>query len=224
MESLHGRELVYVVDTPGDRGGRWVVRHYRRGGAVARVLGDRYLRVGVPRPFRERDLSDALREAGIRTPPVVGAAVYPAGPFYRGDLVTELVPGARDLAAVLFGVAQLPSAPRMSGDGAEEREAAAAMRAAGRLVRALHELGVVHRDLNLKNILLTRTPEGGLDAWILDLDAARLRTGVSAGARRRMLKRFWRSAAKWESRTDQRLPSSARSSFEAGYHESDLVV
>src|SRR5512147_3213941 len=40
---LAGRGFAYAVDAPGGAGERWVVRHYRRGGA-ARWLDDRYLR------------------------------------------------------------------------------------------------------------------------------------------------------------------------------------
>ena len=46
---LHGRGPVPVVSTSR---GHWVVRRYRRGGRIARLLGDRYLRFGLARPLR----------------------------------------------------------------------------------------------------------------------------------------------------------------------------
>lgn len=177
-------------------------------------LGDRYLRVGEPRPSREFRLGRRLEEMGVPVVRHVGAATYPAGPWYRGDLVTELVPESRDLAAVVFG-------------GGDEDRAVAAMAAAGDLVRTLHERGVVHRDLNIKNVLIaddgpgtgsgSGRPTGEVRALILDLDRASVRARVGGRARRRMLERFWRSVRKWESRTGQPLAPGVRQAFEGAY-------
>lgn len=215
-KALRGRGRVVVVPHPEAAGSRqsphmprWVVRHYHRGGAVASVLGDRYLRASTPRPLREYRLLRALEDLDVPVPRPVGAAVYPAGLFYRGDLVTEWVAGSMDLAAVLFGAAQLdevepgdaaaaPTPDRSSPGTALAAEAA--MEAAGRLVRLLHERGVDHPDLNLKNILVAPGPDGPR-ALVIDLDRARVwARGLSARARRRMLTRFRRSLLKWEDR------------------------
>lgn len=204
--TLRGRGLVHVVPAPAGpwpAGTRWAVRHYHRGGAVARALGDRYLRGGLPRPIREYHLSTALERLGIPTPRAIAAAVYPAGAFYRGDLVTEWVPDSRDLAAILFG------------DARSDLEPAAAMEAAGRLVRRLHECGVVHPDLNIRNILIVPGPAPG--ALVLDLDRGRIREGgLTERARRRMLERFERSLRKWEGRSGP-APTGARAAFDRGY-------
>jgi 3-deoxy-D-manno-octulosonic acid kinase len=235
---LVGRGRVAVVPSPATAapaatpttvvpsGERWVVRHYHRGGAVARVLGDRYLRLGTPRPFRELRMLEAVRALGVPSPEPVGGAAYVAGPFYRGDLVTCWVPDSVDLATLVFG-GQAGSPPPV---GTRDREwyrdedvRGAAMGAAGRLVRLLHDRGVDHPDLNLKNILVAapRDADGaGREprALILDLDRVRLGDGPVPGrGRGAMLARFWRSAAKWERRTGRPLSPSLRSAFEAGY-------
>lgn len=196
------------------------MRHYHRGGAVASALGDRYLRLGVPRPFREFAAGDALAAAGVPTPRVVGAAVYPAGPFYRGDLVTEWVPGSRDLAHVLFP-ADDPAATAEGAVGAPgavgERPGVAAMRATGRLLRLAHERGLDHPDLNIKNILIVGEAEEP-EAMVLDLDRARvLGRPVSERRRRRMIGRFWRSVRKWEAAKGAALPAAVRAGFADGY-------
>jgi 3-deoxy-D-manno-octulosonic acid kinase len=215
---LQGRGPVVVVprpDRPGREGERWVVRHYHRGGAVARALSDRYLRVGTPRPFIELRLLAAMHERGVPAPEPVGAAVYTAGAFYRGDLVTVWVPDSTDLATILFG--PLAGAGGWTPNGAGHDPRLAAMSEAGRLVRRLHDRGVEHRDLNLKNVLLDRS-QAGPRALILDLDRARLHEGkVPERARRAMVSRFWRSARKWERRTGVTLPPAFRSAFGAGY-------
>ncbi len=209
-ETLHGRGRVFSVPAPVGRG-KWVVRHYRRGGAMARLLGDRYLRLGTPRPVREFLLGRALDELDIPTPAHVGVAVYPQGPWYRGDLVTERVPNSIDLAAVLFPDA----AARPCGDR-PIIEPAGAMAATGRLIRLLHDRGMVHPDLHLKNIVLTGHPPRAL---VVDLDKARIRSRVNDRSRRRMLDRFWRSARKWEGRAGSKLADGLRRAFERGYDE-----
>jgi 3-deoxy-D-manno-octulosonic acid kinase len=213
---LAGRGRVVRVPAPGSADGeRWVVRHYHRGGAVARFLGDRYFRLGQPRPFHELRTLERLRALGVPTPEPVGAAVYRHGPFYRGDLVTRWVPGSIDLAGCLFPTTSpepRPSPPT-------------AMRAAGRLVRRLHDHGVLHPDLNLKNILLapatSHDPSAEPDALILDLDRAVVRPALTPRARRAMLERFWRSARKWEQRTGHILDATLQDAFEQGYARKD---
>lgn len=185
--------------------GRWVVRHYHRGGAVGPLLGDRYLRLGTPRPVRELRLGWALEERGLPTTDHVGAAVYPAGPWYRGDLVTRYVPGAHDLAAVLF-----------PGRATDETDPAAAMEVTGRLFRTLHEGGVIHPDLNLKNILIVGAGPSP-QTRVLDLDGARLQARVGPRARRRMVERFWRSGRKWSARTGAALDPVWVEAFNRGY-------
>jgi diguanylate cyclase (GGDEF)-like protein/PAS domain S-box-containing protein len=214
---LAGRGRVVVVPAPTTADGeRWVVRHYHRGGAVARFLGDRYLRTGRLRPFHELRALERLRALGVPAPEPVAAAVYHHGLFYRGDLVTRWVPGSIDLAGCLFPTTSpepRPSPPT-------------AMRAAGRLVRQLHDHGVLHPDLNLKNILL-RAPDHGHDPWtepdalILDLDRAVIRHALTPQARRAMLDRFWRSARKWEQRTNHALDATLQDAFERGYAGKD---
>jgi hypothetical protein len=178
-----GRAQVRVVAAGAagpDGRGRWAVRRYHRGGAAARVLGDRHLRAGVGRPLRELRASVEARARGVRTPAVVAGAVYFATPFYRADIVTELVPDAPSLADVIFGGAA--------------RGAAGALAAAGRLVRSLEEARVLHADLSAGNIVV---PLGGAgrEAWAIDLDRCRvlpLEGRPPPGVMRRRLERSLR--------------------------------
>lgn len=209
---LTGRGTAYRIPVPGEAGGAahaWLIRHYHRGGLVAGpVLGDRYLRLGEPRPVRELRVSHAARGRGVPTPEVVAAALYPAGMFYRADLVTGFVPDSLTLADLLFGHTSQQASERAAGCGA-----------VGALVRRAHDAGLVHADLNLRNVLLQRT-EAGFVPFLLDLDAARLvdaGSGVAEPARRRMLARFWRSAGKFEDATGRQVEPDERKAFEAAY-------
>jgi 3-deoxy-D-manno-octulosonic acid kinase len=206
--ATRGRGELHVVRAAvvgPDRRERWAVRHYRRGGAVASYLGDRYLAVGATRPEVEIRASVAARARGVRTPAVVAGAWYHAGPFYRADLVTELVPGATTLADALF------SAPR---GAAAERWLAAA----GRLARELGEAGIGHVDLNARNILEgTDSPAAG--PWVIDLDRATVegRTGIEAA--RPMLARLERSLRKIGATSGRPLSGAEWAALRAGFEE-----
>lgn len=207
---LTGRGRVFSIVAPAagpDARRRWVVRHYRRGGAVASLLGDRYLALGAYRPVRETEASLEARGRGILTPAVVAGAVYPAGIFYRADLVTEEVPGARDLSEILFG----SDSAGLTTD--------TALHAAGTLVRGLERAGIHHPDLNAKNIVLAPGVRG-FTAHLVDLDRCCARPrGVPAPAFA-MRGRLKRSLRKFEARTGRSLPSSAWKALESAYGKS----
>lgn len=181
-----GRGEAYVVEAPR---ARIVVRHYRRGGAVASMLGDRYLRWAMPRPFRELWASAIGRTRGVTTPPVAAAIVYPSGPFYRADLATDYVPDAMTLADVTFGDSRMDDEARWT-----------AWHATGRLVRSAAKAGLVHADLNLRNVLIAWR-SGQPVTYLLDLDRCRIVSRISARELRRMKARLRRSARRFEERT-----------------------
>lgn len=189
---MTGRGPVYAVPTPR---GVWVVRHFLRGGSVAWVLGDRYLAGRIPRPFLETDASEVVRSRGIATPRVMAAAVYGTRPFYRGDLVTELVPESEELAEVLFD-----DRPVGLAATADRKEA---LTETGLLINDLATAGIKHPDLNARNVLI-RWSGGAPTAYVLDLDRCSVGSGpVSADS---MIRRLVRSLKKLERRTRLRIP------------------
>lgn len=211
---LQGRAPVYFLPSPPrDR----VVRHYVRGGVVAKWLGDRYLRLGTPRPFMETIASEALRALDIPTPRVLAAVAYPSGPVYRGDLATEYIPNARDLADLLFGARTPPIT--------DQDVRISALMQAGRMVARMATLGVLHPDLNLKNFLAeggrpdSGSPLAHPKIHLLDLDRCRI-SPRSPGAlgrapgRWRMKRRLLRSLEAWESASGRSLPPLERVTLE----------
>ena len=207
-DGRRGRGPVHLVAAPvagPDGAAQWAVRHYRRGGAAAPLLGDRYWAAGRTRPERELDASLHARVRGVRTPAVVAGAVYRSGSsgtagFYRADLATEMVPGARTLAECLR----------------DASFATVALRRAGALVRALERAGVLHADLNAGNVVLD---EGG-QAWAVDLDRARHLSRRSAGAARTMLARLERSLRKLGGEVGSGSLDGALHALRAGFEES----
>ena len=157
--------------------GTCALRHYRRGGLVARVNRDRYLWTGAARTrsFREFRLLAALHALGLRVPAPVAARFERDGLHYRADLVTRRIAGARTLAE------RLASA---------ELDAAVGARV-GRTLAGFHARGAWHADLNAHNVLI----DASGSVWLLDFDRGRLRE-PSMAWQQANLSRLRRSFAK----------------------------
>ena len=191
-----GRGRVFSVPAPvaGPEGAdRWAVRHFHRGGALAMHMRDRYLRLGRRRPIRELAASVAARARGVKTPAVICAVTYDDGIYYRADLITEVIPGAKTLAHTL-----------LEHDGT--RDWLVAMRQAGEVIQTLTEPGVHHVDLNAHNIVLTGNAAS--EAYVVDLDRARILGKPSLSARDQMLARLTRSIVKVGTPTGEKLNES----------------
>jgi hypothetical protein len=203
VQELRGRGATYVVSSEGRL---WVVRHAYRGGAIARVLADRYPRIGEPRPYGELRVSDALRAHRISTPTIFGFVLYPAGPFYRADVVSEYVADSVDLASAVLAPDRRDAPGRI-----------AAWRAAGGLLRKAWDAGLVHPDLNLRNILIAG-PSHAPRAWLLDLDRARMTGVLLARARVTMRRRLNRSRTKLEGEYAHKVPRAELIAFGEALH------
>jgi 3-deoxy-D-manno-octulosonic acid kinase len=165
-----------------------VVRHYRRGGMFEHLLRDGYL--GRERFFREVRVTEEARARGVATVEVLAVRSQRVAPWvYRADLVTREIEGARDLQAYLESVA--------GGERAWAREDRnrTVTRVAG-LVRRMHDAGLHHADLNLKNVLV-RGEGQDLECFVIDLDKARmLDEPVGHRGRLENLLRLYRSLEK----------------------------
>jgi 3-deoxy-D-manno-octulosonic acid kinase len=155
-----------------------VLRHYLRGGKAAHFSHDRYLYTGLERsrPMAEFQMLAGLHKKGLPVPRPLAAQCVRNGLFYTGDLMT------RRLADVI-PLADLP----------ENRQSDPAMwLAAGACVRQFHENGVVHADLNARNILV----DGANAVFLIDFDRARIRGGAQSLFEKN-LKRLQRSLRKF---------------------------
>jgi 3-deoxy-D-manno-octulosonic acid kinase len=87
------------------------------------------------------------------------------------------------------------------------------LRAAGAQIARLHAAGIVHPDLNLRNILVA-----GAEVYLIDFDRARvLARPVSRGARARGLLRLARSARKLRAAVDPAGWAAFREGYGAGW-------
>ena len=84
----HGRGVLRSIVLPD--GDMALIRAYRHGGFFRNVATTWFF-TWPPRPFRELAVTEELRRRGLRTVEVCAACVSrPAGPFYRGWLITKI--------------------------------------------------------------------------------------------------------------------------------------
>lgn len=139
----------------------WVLRHYRRGGLMARLWGDRYpfRTEDQTRPFAEWQLTYHLYRAGLPVPAPIAARYVRQGNRYRGDLITERLPDTRTLAQAVQ----------------EGPQSLLTWISVGRCLRLFHDRGVCHADLNARNILLDTGTGLRTAVWLIDFDRGSLR-------------------------------------------------
>ena len=154
--SVEGRGGAVFIEADGRR---LVLRHYRRGGWIARWSTDRYLwrEAELTRSFIEWHLLYMMHRAGLPVPKPIAACYRRTGRFsYSADLLTEQIADVSSLATRL-ACAALPLD---------------SWSAIGRCVRRFHRDGVCHADLNAHNVLLNDAQQ----VWLVDFDRARLRS------------------------------------------------
>ena len=136
--------------------GEWALRHYLRGGMVARIMGERYLWTGAERTrsFVEYRLLAELFRRGLNVPRPVAARYRRSGPYYRADLITRVIRDAQ------------PLAQRMA-EGSIDTVLACRV---GAGIAPLHAAGAYHADLNAGNVLID--PH---EIWLIDFDRGELR-------------------------------------------------
>lgn len=128
------------------------LRHYHRGGLIAKLNKDNYLFTGFnnTRAKKEYELLQYMHENGLAVPKPLAARAIRKGIFYQADILVEKIQDAKDL------VARLKTSALTGLD----------YQKIGKLVRKMHDLGINHSDLNIHNILLDAKGE----FWLIDFD------------------------------------------------------
>jgi 3-deoxy-D-manno-octulosonic-acid transferase len=157
MATGSGRGQALLINE-GGRG--YVLRHYRRGGLMARLSDDRFWRAAPheSRAMREFSLLRLMRSWQLPVPEPVAASHQPRGLlFYQADILVGLIPDSANVVQLL-----------------QQRELAPSeWNALGHAIRRLHERQVYHADLNAHNLLL----DGAGQAWVVDFDKCDVRPG-----------------------------------------------
>ena len=158
------------VDGEGGRGSAWfvgseagpaVIKHYRRGGWMARFSRDAYLWLGRAnvRSVREFHLLGEMHGAGLPVPAPLAAGWRRSGLLYRAGLMTQR------LAAVESFVAAV-----------RRRGMEAPWAAVGTTLARFHARGLRHADLNAHNLLLGRDDA----VHVIDWDKATVEPAAGA--------------------------------------------
>ena len=129
-----------------------VLRHYYRGGLVRHVSRDKFVYTGLvkTRCIRELTMLAKMSEMGLPVPKPVAAKVTRNGLLCSNDILIETIENAKD------GYNHLKN-------GLLSDEVWFEM---GKVIRAFHDAGVYHSDLNIHNILIDQ--QG--DVFLIDFD------------------------------------------------------
>ncbi len=173
------------VSCQGGRGAAWyvhgefgdgVLRHYRRGGWMARVNKQSYLWRGENevRSLSEFRLLEELHADGLPVPAPIAAIYRRHGLGYEAAIIVERLPDARSFL----------SAVRADG-------AAAPWSDAGTAIGRCHRHRAHHADLNANNLLIGQ----GNDLLLIDWDKGRIEAASGRWCQR-VLDRLQRSLVK----------------------------
>jgi len=164
-----GRQAAWYVQGSFGAG---LLRHYRRGGLMAKLSADRYVWTGArrTRSFAEFELLRFMAARDLPVPRPLAAAYWRSGATYRAAIIVERIANVQTLAHML---------------GVPHHESVAAA------IFAMHEAGVWHADLNAYNILLDT--QGSV--WLIDFDKGK-RRNMPPNRRRDNLLRLRRSLIK----------------------------
>jgi 3-deoxy-D-manno-octulosonic acid kinase len=209
---LRGRGAAPTV--PLASGASVVLRRYRHGGLLAALTGRLFW--GPGRAVEELRVTTRAERALAPVPHVLCLGAWPVvGPLWSALIGTLEEEGARDLlaAAAEIGAAHPPREA--------SRARCALAREVGRAIRRLHDAGVEHRDLQLRNVLLA-CRDGQQRVVVVDLDRARFHPGeaLETPRRARNLGRLIRSGVK-ATYTGAELGRRELAALLAGYTEGD---
>ena len=134
----------------------YVLRHYLRGGFIARFSRDYYLWTGLSqsRPFQENKVIQLALQKSLPVPEVVAFCVEKSGLFYRASIISRFIDNEGTLASFLFD-SELSNSLWIK---------------LGELIRRLHQAGISHADLNANNILIDKNGK----FYLIDFDKAKI--------------------------------------------------
>lgn len=177
-----GRGNCKAIQTNGEDG-RLIVRRYRHGGLLGIITGDLFW--NYARPLNELLVSEHGRAMGMATLEVVAIIKHQVSPpFFRADLITREITGAIDLIRCVKEENRLLKKKRVI------------IRKAARAIRVMHDIGIYHGDLHLKNLLVKIDRNDNVAVYIIDMDKSVLYPRMDITKRMKNLHRLDRSVVK----------------------------
>ncbi len=165
-----------------------MVRRYRHGGLLAGVGRDLYL--GTARATEELAVTEAARRGRLRTVIPVGVLCQRVHViFWRLAFLSAEISDSEDMVHFCCRLAEYPAETAA-------REKRGVIREAALQIRKMHDLGIHHADLHLKNLLLQRRQAGTPQVYVIDFDKARLGEPLDLEQRLNNIRRLARSVRK----------------------------
>ena len=137
-----------------------VLRHFLRGGFMAKLSYDRYFWLGKKksRAWQEYRILESARALELPVPKVLGALAVRSGLWYQAAIITEMIPSTITLAQLLM----------------KESLKSEAWFRLGEVIKRLQKQLFHHKDLNANNILVNTSG----DFFIIDFDKATRRKSL----------------------------------------------
>lgn len=178
-----GRGAAWFIEQEGDCR---VLRHYRRGGLVARFNRDIYLGwlAGATRSLAEWDLLCWMFAQQLPVPRPVAAQACWKSPrllgLYQAAIIVQAIPGSQNLSDYLMG----------------QKLDASGWQAIGKTIACFHQKGIDHSDLNASNLLLDKQH----NIYVIDFDKCQRRT--AGDWQQHNIQRLKRSLDKFRQQSD----------------------
>jgi tRNA A-37 threonylcarbamoyl transferase component Bud32 len=183
--SYHGRTPCKTLIMESLDNESFVVRDYWHGGLFGKILRDIFW--DRLRPLRELSICEAAGKSGIKTSEVIAIVKNRIlGPIYKCQLVSKEITGAIDLMELLLN-------PEKNKLVVRKRQI---INKVAKAVKEMHDAGIYHADLHLKNILVQSAPGGKDIVYIIDLDKSRQYEKISFRKRMKNIIRLDRSVEK----------------------------
>lgn len=200
--TYEGRGLLPTLPIKESNGGIMVAKQSLRGGLLRLVNRDLFWQGN--RPFREMIANALILSKGIKTTEILAAAKLKVwGPLYRTFLFSKEISESKDLSVLFNGLRPKSPQERL-------KKKNQVLKAIARSIFAMHNQGIYHADLHLKNILIRQNDVSDEpEVYIIDFDKARLKERLSPKEKIDNLLRFNRSLEKYKfqggiiTRTDQ---------------------
>lgn len=165
-----GRNAAWFIEHNGQQA---VLRHYKRGGIIAKVVQQYYVWTGAnrTRSWAEFSVLLHLRHNQVAVPMPLAALWERAFLGYRAAIIVARIPAA------------LPIAHQLENTCAE---------AVAFAVKKMHDAGVWHADLNVFNVLIDAQQQ----IHLIDFDKAKILSVVNSKQRQNNVLRLRRSLIK----------------------------
>ncbi len=193
-DSYQGRTSCKTLVMEGLGAESFVVREYWHGGMIGKIFRDFFC--DEMRPVRELSVCEAASRGGINTTEIIAIVINNIlGPLYKFRLVTRKIAGSVDLIELLLSSGESPRR-LLSGENRLLKQKRGIIDKLAKAVHDMHDMGIYHADLHLKNILVQSDVGGLVNVYIIDLDKSRQYEKISFRKRMNNIMRLDRSVVK----------------------------